>query len=83
MTRRLLALLAGALLLGGVAATAPAPIAEASVARSVSPAPARGSGFNLRVGDGLVRLSVSGCHDCRTALIIEITIPRIVVRLAS
>jgi hypothetical protein len=73
MTRRLLALLAGTLLLGGAAAFAPGPIAEAAIVRHAIRTPVTDPpAFDLHLGDGLFRLRVRSCHLCDTSITLEI-----------
>ena len=84
MTRRCLPLLAGALLLCGVAAGAPAPavhLRAASLAgeteaghgkTTASHLVADGTAFDVHLGDGIFRLRIRGCEDCPTSLTIEV-----------
>jgi hypothetical protein len=80
MMRRLItyALLTGTLLLCGLAATGPVDVAGAALAppgvsRTVMP----GHGFDLHLGDGIFRLRIRGCDSCRTAVTIELRLPRL------
>lgn len=85
MTRRGLPLLAGALLLCGVAAGAPAPavhLRAASVGGEVEEVrvqPASTGGhpvaapFDVHVGDGIFRLRIHGCDGCQVSLTIEVS----------
>lgn len=75
MTRRGLPLLAGALLLCGVAAGAPTPALEAV---RVQPTPnligAAPAHFDVHLGDGIFRLRIRGCETCRASVTIEVTL---------
>ena len=73
MTRRLLVLLAGTLLLGSAAACAPGPIAEAAIVPPAIRTPvADPPAFDLHLGDGIVRLRVRSCQLCATSITVEI-----------
>ncbi|HJR59722.1 MAG TPA: hypothetical protein VJ813_10000 [Vicinamibacterales bacterium] len=80
MTRRLLtyASLAGALLLCAVVATGPVDVSGAALApRRPDLVAAGGYSFDLHLGDGIFRLRIRGCDACRTAVTIEIRLPRL------
>jgi hypothetical protein len=73
MTRPLLALLVGTLLLGSGAAFAPGPIAEAAIVRHEIRTPiADPPAFDLHLGDGIFRLRVRSCQLCETSITLEI-----------
>lgn len=86
MTRTPLAIafLIGALSLFAAIATAPVDVAGAALAplrptRAAAPACA----FNLHLGDGIIRLRVRGGESCRTAVTVEIRLPRRVGQLLT
>jgi hypothetical protein len=77
MTRRLLvpAALTLALLFSGVA-DSPAPAAGAAmVPAKIESAPTAAPMFDVHVGDGILRLRIRGCDDCRTEVAIRIELP--------
>jgi hypothetical protein len=75
MTRRLLALLVATLVLGGVAATAPAPVVGAALPPHSSRAIPSPLVFDVRIGDGVFQLRIRGCHVCDIAVTVEIDLP--------
>jgi hypothetical protein len=87
MTRRLLvpAALTLALLFSGLVADSPAPAAGAAMVPPAAPglAPIAAPTFDAQLGDGVLRVRIRGCHDCRTEVSIRIELPRFAVDLVT
>ena len=77
MTRRLfiLASLTLALLFSGVAADSPAPSAGAAVVPPATTDPLAAPAFDVQLGEGILRVRIRGCGDCRTEVSIRIELP--------
>lgn len=78
MTRPCLALIAGVLLLCGVAINAPTPLAEAAAIKPSASWPlVHTSPPSIRFGDGIFQLRIQLCERCGAQLTLEITLPHI------
>ena len=87
MTRRLLVLaaLTLALLFSGVVTDSPTPAAGAAMVPPATLDRARVAAptFDVHLGDGILRVRIRGCDECRTEVSIRIELPRFAADLIT